>query len=86
MIGNDMSKTLDVDEKTAEILSKLAAANGVSIEQLLAAHIPGLNRSNGNETGVKDALSTLDEWVESFSQDTPPLTDDAVGRASIYGD
>jgi hypothetical protein len=78
---------LDLDEKTAEKLRELAAADGVSIEQLLVAHIPGLKAlpsKNGVETS--DALSAFDEWVESFAQEAPPLSDDAISRASIYRD
>jgi hypothetical protein len=77
---------LDVDEKTAEKLRELAAADGVSIEQLLAAHIPGLRAPNGNGLQVSDTLVAFDEWMESFAQDAPPLSDDAISRASIYRD
>jgi len=77
---------LDVDEKTAERLRELAAADGVSIEQLLVAHIPGLKATSGNGVKASDALLEFDEWVESFAQDASPLSDDAISRASIYRD
>jgi hypothetical protein len=81
-----MRRVLDVDEKTAEKLRELAAADGVSIEQLLAAYIPGLKGTNGNGMKASDSLLAFDEWVESFAQDASPLSDDAISRASIYRD
>jgi hypothetical protein len=81
-----MREILDIDDKTAKKLRELADADGVSIEQLLAAHIPGLKAGNGNGLDASKALSAFEEWVESFSQEAPPLSDNAISRASIYRD
>ena len=83
-----MSMMLDVDEKTAAKLRELAAAEGVSVEQLLATYVPGLraSKSNGNGAGGESVIPTFEEWADSFPQDVPPLSDKAVSRASIYRD
>ncbi len=81
-----MRHTLEVDEETAKKLRELAAADEVSIDDLLAAHIPGLKTAGGNGAAMSDALSALDEWLESFPQDAPPLSDDAISRSSFYRD
>jgi hypothetical protein len=83
-----MSTMLDVDEKTAAKLRELAAAGGVSVQQLLAAYVPGLRPSKtiGNGTGGENAIPAFEEWADSFPQDVPPLPDEAISRASIYRD
>jgi hypothetical protein len=83
-----MSTMLDVDEKTAAKLRELAAAGGISVEQLLATYVPGLRPSkcNGNGAGDESLVLAFEEWTDSFAQDIPPLSDKAVSRASIYRD
>jgi hypothetical protein len=83
-----MRTVLDVDVGTAEKLRELAAAGGVSVEQLLARYVPGLrpSESNGNGGDVENPIRAFEEWADSFAQDTPPLSDEAVSRASIYRD
>jgi hypothetical protein len=83
-----MRKTLDVDEKTAEKLREIAAAGGISVEQLLATYVPGLQPSvsNGNGGDAGKVLPAFEEWADSFPEDSPPLSDEAISRASIYRD
>jgi hypothetical protein len=83
-----MRTVLNVDEKTAERLRELAAAGGISVEQLLATYIPGIRppESNGNGGDAENALRAFEEWADSFAQDTPPLSNEAINRASIYRD
>jgi len=83
-----MRSPLDVDKKTAEKLRELAAADGISIEQLLAAHVPGLQSldARGNGSHTEEVLSAFEQWADSFPQETPPLPDEAVSRAIIYHD
>jgi hypothetical protein len=79
-----MRTILDVDEKTASKLRELAAASGVSIDQLLATYVPGLRPSNENGQDADNAVSAFENWAEDFPRDVPPLSDEAVSRASIY--
>ena len=81
-----MHTTLDVDERTAKRLRELAAASGVSVDQLLAAYVPGLGQSGGNGADAAEAVLAFEQWAESFPQDAPPLSDEALSRASIYRD
>jgi hypothetical protein len=81
-----MRTVLDVDERTAAKLHELAAADGVSIDQLLAMYVPGLRSSESNGNGTMDPIPAFEEWADSFDQDAPPLSDEAVSRASIYRD
>ena len=82
-----MRATLEMDSDTAVQLRKLADARRISVEELLAAHVPGLSgeESNGIVSG-EERLRAFEEWVAGFSQETSPLSDEAVGRASIYRD
>jgi hypothetical protein len=81
-----MRATLDIDEKIAEKLRELAVAEGVSVDQLLATYIPGLRLANGNGNGAEDTVSAFENWAESFPQNAPLLSNEAISRASIYGD
>ena len=83
-----MSRILDVDEKTATRLRELAAAGGVSVQQLLSTYVPGLrpSKSNGHGAGDESVIPAFEEWADSFPQDLPPLSDEAISRASIYRD
>jgi hypothetical protein len=83
-----MSTMLDVDEKTAAKLRELAAAGGISVQQLLATYLPGLRPSisNANGAGGENVIPAFEEWADSFPQDVPPLSDEAISRTSIYRD
>ena len=78
-----MRTKLDVDEKTAAKLRELAAARGVSVDQVLATYVPGLRPSEaGND--ANDPLAAFEQWADSFTEDSPALSDEAVSRRSIY--
>lgn len=81
-----MRTTLDVDEKTAAKLREMAAADGLSVDQLLATYVPGLKASETNGDRTHDPLAAFEDWADGFEQDVPPLTDEAVSRESIYRD
>lgn len=81
-----MHTTLDVDERTAKRLRELAAARGVSVDQLLAAYVPGLDQGGGNGADAEKAVLAFEQWAESFPQDAPPLSDEGISRASLYRD
>jgi hypothetical protein len=81
-----MRTTLDVDERTAKRLRELAAESGASVDQVLAAYVPGLRQPSGDGAGGEEAVLAFERWAESFPQEAPPLSDEAISRASIYRD
>ena len=83
-----MRTTLEIESKIAEKIRELAQAQNVSIDQLLAACVPGLaaDEPNKNESETEDLAQAFEEWAASFPTDTPPLSDQAISRASIYAD
>ncbi len=80
-----MRTTLEVEERTAKRLRELAATSGVSIDQILAAYVPGLHQPGGNGTDANGAVRAFEQWAESFPEQAPPLSDEAVSRGSFYG-
>jgi hypothetical protein len=82
-----MRTAVEMDSSTAARLRKLADAHRISVEELLAAHVPGLTGEEQSGTGSgEEKMLAFEEWVAGFPQDTPPLSDEAVSRASIYRD
>ena len=83
-----MRTALELERKTAEKLRQLAEAQKLSVEQLLVAYVPGLAPGETDQNGVEaeDKTRAFEEWAASFSCDSPPLSDDAISRSSIYRD
>ena len=79
-----MRTKLDVDEKTAAKLRELAAAGGMSVDQVLATYVPGLRPSEARGNAANDPLPDFEEWADSFTQEAPPLSDESISRGSIY--
>lgn len=80
-----MRTPLEVEKKTAEKLRQLAEAQKLSAEQLLVAYVPGLASEEADQNGGEgqDKARAFDEWASSFPADSPPLSDDAISRASF---
>ena len=66
-----MRTKLDVDEKSAAKLRELAAAGGVSVDQVLATYVPGLGPTEVSGNGATDPLPAFEEWADSFNEETP---------------
>ena len=82
-----MRTTVEMDSNTATRLRKLADARRISVEELIAAHVPGLSGDESSVTGSgEERVRAFEEWVAGFPKDTPPLSDEAISRASIYPD
>lgn len=82
-----MRTMLEIDSKTAAQLRKLAEAQHVSVEEFLAVHVRGLTGDEIFENGSGEDLErAFEEWIADFPKDTPLLSDEAISRASIYGD
>ncbi len=83
-----MRTALELEAETAEKLRALARERNVSVEELLSAYIPGLALGHLSKNGSEpeDEAQAFDEWVASFTINAPPLSDEAISRASIYRD
>jgi hypothetical protein len=82
-----MRTTLEMDSNTATRLRKLADARHISVEELITAHVPGLAGDEQHMNGSgEERVRAFEAWVAGFPKDTPPLSDEAVSRASIYRD
>ena len=79
-----MRTALEVESETAEKIRELAKAQKVSVDELLAAYVPGLasEQSNRTPSEVEDKARAFEEWAEGFPADAPPLSDAAIRRAS----
>ena len=78
-----MRSTLEINPETAAKLQSLAKAKNVSIEDLLMTWIPGLQQPAPIAVSADKAVQALEDWIATFP-DTPPLSDEAIGRSSIY--
>lgn len=82
-----MSVTLNLNPDVEKDLAARAQARGISLSDYLqemaareAARLP----VRAGSTGEERAKAFL-EWAESFP-DTPPLSDEAISRESMYPD
>ena len=82
-----MRTAVELDTKTAERLREIADMRRVSLEELLAAHVPGLAVEDPVPKGSpEDKVRAFDAWVADFPASAPPLSQHAVSRSSIYSD
>lgn len=82
-----MTVTLKLSPEVEQRLLAQAEARGLSLSEYLqeiatreAALISSIPSASGEEKA-----KAFREWVKSFP-DTPPLSDDAISRASMYPD
>ena len=82
-----MGTTLEVKPEIAEKLRCLAKAQKVSVDELLTVYIPGLTPAEAEKNGrsAEDRVRAFDDWIKSFPTNTPPLSDEAISRESLYG-
>ena len=84
-----MRTSLEVESTIADALRQMAKAQNISIDQVLSNYVPGLEpiSARQNATRSEDKELEFEEWAASFPKtDASPLSDEAVGRASIYPD
>jgi len=82
-----MTVTLNLNPDVEKGLMALARERGMSLSdylQEIAAREAARVSIRTNATGEEKARDFL-EWAESFP-DTPPLSDEAISRASMYPD
>jgi hypothetical protein len=81
-----MSRTVEIESATAERLEAIAKAKNLTVEALLFTYVPGLSpKIETSPASGAEAIRALDEWIADFPQ-TPPLSDEAISRSSIYGE
>ncbi len=82
-----MNATIEVNSEIAKKLLLLAKSKGVSVDELLLVHVPGLNSNGSIATSPNmDKLGEYRAWVNQFSTVGAGLSDEAISRASMYPD
>jgi hypothetical protein len=79
-----MTVTLDLKPETQAGLLALAGASGMSLERYILAMV----ESTVHPPSPLSPKERAAAWIESAKRfpETPPLSDDAISRESIYGD
>jgi hypothetical protein len=79
-----MIVTLDLKPETQAGLLALVAASGMSLEEYILAMV----EKTVHPRSPLSAKARAAAWIESAKRfpDTPPLSDDAISRESMYGE
>jgi hypothetical protein len=79
-----MTVTLDLKPETQAGILALAEASGMSLEQYILAMVESTVHRHSPLSPKERAAA----WIESAKRfpDTPPLSDEAISRESIYGE
>jgi hypothetical protein len=82
--------TLEFPDHLTAALQASAAAQGLSIEALLAQileqHVARESFAHLQQTDPAEWARRFHPWAESHDRTTPLLSDEAISRASIYPD
>jgi hypothetical protein len=85
-----MTLTLELSPEREAALKAQAQARGMSIEEwlldLTKQTRPAAARSLQDELTPKEWVRQFNAWVEGHDRTAPPLSDEAIGRESIYPD
>lgn len=79
-----MIATIEINSETAKKLLSIAQSKGVSVDELLSVYVPGLAANGSLSISQADKVDSFIEWAKNHPTNTPPLSDDAVSRRSIY--
>jgi hypothetical protein len=79
-----MSAVVEIKAETAKRLESLAQKNGVTVDELLYAYVPGLANNGSDAAAQSDKVKAFIEWARMLPSDAPPLSDEAISRRSIY--
>ncbi len=83
-----MHVTLNLNPETERVLQLRALERGVSITDLLQEAVEreaSLTKAMSSTASGEDKARAFLEWADSFPE-TPPLSDEAISRASLYPD
>ena len=87
-----MNLTIELSDDKAEALKAQAAARGLTVERLIEkiaeqhAETHPASIAHLQKTNPKEWARQFHEWAESHDRTTPPLSDEAISRESIYPD
>jgi len=85
-----MTLTLELSPEREAALKAHAQARGMSVEEWLLELTkptgPAAARSLQDELTPEEWVRQFNAWVEGHDRTTPPLSDEAISRESIYPD
>ena len=85
-----MTLTLELPPEREAALKTQAEARGISVEQLVLELteqlVPSTSIAHLQKTNPKEWMRQFRAWAESHDHTTPPLSDEAISRDSIYPD
>jgi hypothetical protein len=85
---NTQTTTIEVDQATAAILEAQAEAQGMTLSALLRSFTESLsglpNQSFLGTASLEERARAVEEWANQPRSSAPPLSDEAISRASIY--
>jgi hypothetical protein len=85
-----MTLTLKLSPEGEAALNAQAHARGMSVEEWLLELAkrtrPPVARSLQDELTPEEWVRQFNAWVEGHDRTTPPLSDEAISRESIYPD
>ena len=81
---------VELSPENEAALKKQAEAQGLTIEQWLARiaemHVAPHSEAHLQTTDPEEWARRFHAWAESHDRTKPPLSDEAIGRESIYRD
>ena len=85
-----MTVTLELPPETEAALKAQAQARGLSVErwllELCEQHVQPGSIAHLQKTNPKEWMRQFRAWAEGHNRTTPLLSDEAIGRESIYPD
>jgi hypothetical protein len=83
-----MPTMLEVEPEVASKIQARARERGVSVDVYLRELIDRKRTESESSNGLdsQERLRLLREWVSVHRTNSPLLSDDAISRASIYGE
>ena len=85
-----MTLTLELSPEREAALKAQAQTRGISVEEWLLELTkqtrPAVARSLQDELTPEEWVRQFNAWVEGHDRTTPPLSDEAISRESIYAD
>lgn len=76
---------LDLNPEVEANLIALAQRRGVSVDDILEEILVKESSVTPVETG-EDRARAFIAWADSFPDDAPPLSDEAISRENLYPD
>lgn len=85
-----MNVILEIPDERASLYRQKAEARGLTVEQWLLEladqSTPSTSIAHLQKTNPKEWMRQLRAWSQSHDRTTPPLSDEAISRESIYPD